>query len=114
MLRLTRLRTKLSAEATQQLTRGRALYELLIQENGWPLSLAAQIILFYAFERKILETVNIEQAKLFIREFFDFLSGRNPGLAENINKSGDLTDEIKAGLDRSISEFFRKLKPGIK
>ena len=58
--------------------------------------------------------MNIEQAKLFIREFFDFLSGRNPGLVESINKSGELTDEIKAGLDRSISEFFRRLKPGVK
>ncbi len=114
LLRLTRLRTKLSAEASQQLSRGRALSELLIQENGSPLSLAGQIILFYAFERKILETVNIEQAKLFIREFFDFLSGRNPGLVENINKSGELTEEAKAGLDRSISEFFRRLKPGAK
>ena len=35
LLRLTRLRTKLSPEAAQQLQRGRALYELLIQENGF-------------------------------------------------------------------------------
>ena len=37
---------------------------------------------FYAFERKNLETVNIEQAKVFIRDFFDFLSGRNPRLVK--------------------------------
>ena len=112
LLRLTRLKTKLSAEAGTQLQRGRALYELLIQENGGPLSLAGEIVLFYAFEQKILETVSLEQAKRFIAGFFSFLSGRNPSLIEKLDQTGDLSEETKAQLDQAIKDFFARMKPG--
>ena len=112
LLRLTRLKTKLSAEAGAQLQRGRALYELLIQENGGPLSLAGEIALFYAFEQKILETVSLEQAKRFITGFFSFLSGRNPGFIEKLDQTGDLTEEAKVQLDKAIKDFFARMKPG--
>lgn len=110
--RLTRLRTKLSAEATQQLQRGRALYELLIQEDGAPLSLAEEIVLFYAFQRKILEMVSEEQVKRFKDEFCEFLSKDNSGIIEEINKSGDLTGDIRIQLDKAINEYFRTLGVG--
>lgn len=112
LLRLTRLRTKLSVEAGAQLQRGRALYELLIQENGEPLNLSGEIALFYAFEQKILETVSLEQAKRFITEFFSFLSGRNPSLIEKLDQAGDLTEEVKVQLDKAIKDFFARMKPG--
>ena len=110
--RLTRLRTKLSLEATQQLQRGRALYELLIQENNSPLSLAEEIILFYAFNKKVLEVVGIEQVKRFKNEFFSFLSRHNASLVDELNKFGDLTGAIKEKLDTQINEFFRTLGVG--
>ena len=107
--RLTRLRTKLSPEATQQLQRGRVLYELLTQENNAPLSLAEEIILFYAFDKKILEAIGIEQVKRFKNEFFAFLLRRNASLVDELNKFGDLTEEIKDKLDKAIQEYFRGL-----
>jgi F-type H+-transporting ATPase subunit alpha len=110
--RLTRLRTKLSAEATQQLQRGRALYELLIQPNNAPLSLAEQIILFYAFSKKILEVISIEQVKRFKNEFFAFILRHNANLVDELNKFGDLTEPIREKLDSDIHEFFRTLGVG--
>lgn len=107
LLRLTRLRTKLSSEATEQLQRGKVLYELLIQENNNPLSLAEEIILFYAFERKILEALDIKQVQMFKRGFFEFLSKQSPAFIEEIEKSGDLTMEMKTKLDSFISGYFR-------
>jgi F-type H+-transporting ATPase subunit alpha len=110
--RLTRLRTKLSPEASQQLQRGRALYELLTQENNAPLSLAEEIILFYAFDKKILEVINIEQVKTFKAEFFAFLLKHNASIVDELNKFQDLTDQIKNKLDGAIQEFFRTLEIG--
>ena len=107
--RLTRLRTKLSSEATQQLQRGRALYELLTQENNAPISLAQEIVLFYAFDKKILEAVGIEQVKRFKAEFFAFLQRHNSSLVDELNKFGDLTEQVKEKLDKAIQEFFRTL-----
>jgi len=107
--RLTRLRTKLSSEATQQLQRGRALYELLTQNNNAPLSLAEEIVLFYAFDKKILEAIGIEQVKRFKAEFFTFLQKHNSDIVDELNKFGDLTEQVKEKLDKAIQEFFRML-----
>lgn len=111
LLRLTRLRTKLSPEATQQLQRGRVLYELLIQENHNPVSLAQEIILFYAFEKGILEALGIEQVKKFKNNFFNYLSNHNPGLIDEIDRVKDLTADIKGKLDSAINEYFRSIGP---
>ena len=111
--RLTRLRTKLSPEATQQLQRGRALYELLTQENNAPLSLAEEIVLFYAFNKKILEVISIEQVKRFKNEFFAFLLKHNASLVDELNKFQDLTDPAKEKLDKVIQEYFRTLEMSV-
>ncbi|MFH1678109.1 MAG: F0F1 ATP synthase subunit alpha [Candidatus Omnitrophota bacterium] len=107
LLRLTRLRTKLSPEAGQQLQRGKALYEILIQENVHPVSLAEEIVLFYAFGQKILESISIEQVRLFKNQFFAYLCKHKQDLVEQLNNQGELTEEIKTLLDKIIREFFR-------
>ncbi len=107
LLRLTRLRTKLSPEAAQQLQRGHALYELLIQENGSPVSQAEEIAVFYAFSEKILEAIGIEQVRLFKNNFFSYFSKHYGDAVDQLNNKGELTEEIKQLLDKAIREFFR-------
>ena len=106
LLRLTRLRTKLSPEATQQLQRGKVLYELLLQENGAPVSQAEEIAIFYAFAQKILESISLEQVRLFKKEFFAYLCRHQHELVKQLNYKGELTEEVKLALDTSIKEFF--------
>ncbi|MFA5092814.1 MAG: F0F1 ATP synthase subunit alpha [Candidatus Omnitrophota bacterium] len=112
LLRLTRLRTKLSPEATMQLQRGHTLYELLTQENNAPLSQAEEIAIFYAFQQKILESLDLSQVKLFKKDFFAHLEKYNHSLVDDLNKRGELTPEVKSTLDKAIKEFFRTLLPG--
>lgn len=111
LLRLTRLRTKLSPEATAQLQRGRVLYEILTQENNFPVSQAEEIALFYAFQKKILEALDMSQVKMFKNKFFNHLEKYNQGLIDNLNQQGELTEEIKSQLDKAIKEFFRANLP---
>lgn len=111
LLRLTRLRTKLSPEATAQLQRGRVLYEILTQENNFPVSQAEEIALFYAFGKKILEALDMSQVKMFKNKFFNHLEKYNQSLIDDLNKQGELTEEIKSQLDKAIKEFFRANLP---
>ncbi|OQB15330.1 MAG: ATP synthase subunit alpha [Candidatus Omnitrophica bacterium ADurb.Bin205] len=110
LLRLTRLRTKLSPEATAQLQRGRTLYEILIQENNAPLSQAEEIILFYAFQKKILEALAISEVKKFKNEFFGYFEQYYQSLIDELNNKGELTEEVTLQLDKGIKEFFRSQK----
>jgi len=110
MLRMTKLRTRLSEEAMEQLRRGAALRTLLVQEPARPVSLAETIVVFYAFKRKILEILPPEDLAHFKEEFFQFLCGRNRPLVEQIEQEQDLTPPIKEALDREFVEYFRRLK----
>jgi F-type H+-transporting ATPase subunit alpha len=107
LLRLTRLRTKLSPEAEEQLRRGKTLYELLIQENGSPVSQAEEIIHFYAFYQKILEALAIEQVKNFKDNAFTYIANHDSELVNELNTRGELTEDVKARLDKAIKDFFR-------
>jgi len=111
LLRLTRLRTKLSSEATQQLDEGKALYELLGQENFAPLSLAEEIILFYALERKILTAFGIEKVRMFKRNIYKYMIQHEPALVGEIERVGDFTDDIRKRLDNAINGYLREAAP---
>lgn len=108
--RLTRLRTKLSKEALDQIKRGETLRELLIQENGKPVSLAEEIVIFYAFKKRILEMLKPDALKNFKSEFFGYLSNANPSLADKIEKEQALTDEITSAIDKEMIKYFQDTK----
>ncbi|MBL7130555.1 MAG: F0F1 ATP synthase subunit alpha [Candidatus Omnitrophica bacterium] len=110
MLRLTRLRTRFSEEAMKRMERGRALQEILIQENLDPLSLAEEIVLFYAFHRNILQVLPPETLRRFQEGFFQFLLERESNLPEEIEKRGELTQDITGRLDKLFVEYFKGLK----
>jgi len=107
MLRMTRLKTKLSDEAVEQMKRGEALRELLIQENYNPVCLAEEIVLFYALKKKILEVLEADILKKFKREFFSYLLRQNALLVKKIEAEQDLTSSIKQDLDKEFIEYFR-------
>jgi len=109
-LRLTKLRTRLSPEAMERMRRGEVLRELLMQTNNNPVSVEEEIILFYAFKRKILEAVSISAQKKFLSDFFHHLNENEPGLVERIKDKKDLTVDIRADLDKAMGRFFKELR----
>ncbi|MBM3244405.1 MAG: F0F1 ATP synthase subunit alpha [Candidatus Omnitrophica bacterium] len=110
MLRLTKLRTRLSPEAMEKMRRGEVLREVLIQPNNLPISEQEEIILFYAFKRKILEILPQDALKKFIPNFFNFVVADHPAIIESLKKSRSLTVDIKTELDKLFVEFFQRVK----
>jgi len=110
MLRLTKLRTRLSAEAEKMMRRGEALQQLLVQPNNNPLSVEKEIALFYAFTRKILEAVPPPALKKFIAEFFDYLVNEDPALVKLIQEKKEFTQEVRSGLETRYADFFKNMK----
>jgi len=110
MLRMTKLRTRLSPEALEKMKRGETLRELLIQPNNQPISTEEEIVLFYAFKRKILETLTPPLLKKFIERFFGYLKTENSTLFGLLSEKKDLTEEIKSELDKTMMSFFKIIK----
>jgi F-type H+-transporting ATPase subunit alpha len=109
-IRLTRLRTRLSEDARARIKRGETLQELLLQENMQPVSLEEEIIIFYAFKRKILEVLAPHVLKQFKGGIMAYIKQQEPKLLEDIRQKQELTDEIKKRLDAVFLKYFKKIK----
>ncbi|MFQ5680898.1 MAG: F0F1 ATP synthase subunit alpha [Candidatus Omnitrophota bacterium] len=110
MLRLTRLRTRLSQEAMEKMRRGDALRKLLVQPYGCPVSAEEEIVLFYAFKRKILQVISPDVLQGFIDGFFAYLQDNSPAIVRKLQEKKELDAEIKKDLDRVSVAFFRKIR----
>ncbi len=108
LLRLTRLRTHLSDQAMHRMKRGAVLNELLIQTNFEPLSLAEEIILFYFFQKGILEKLEPILVKRFKREIFGFFRDFDDRLLEDLQAKGDLTEDIRQRLDVGVEKYLER------
>lgn len=108
LLNLLRLRTRLADEVKQKLERGRSLVEVLGQLPNHPIEFAEEVVLFYAFQRKVLEILSSEGRKKFIKEIYDYLKSNKPELVEELNKNRQLSDGLKEKLNQEFSRFCQK------
>jgi len=108
MLRMTKLRTRLSNEALDKIRRGGVLSEILVQPAHQPICVEEEIVLFYAFKRKVLETLEPTQLEYFIKEFFTYLKERDPQLVNLLTREKALTAQVITGLNKALIGFFRE------
>ena len=97
-------------ELKQKLAQGEALVDLFIQPANYPLSLIEEIVLFYAFQRKILEILNPIGRQRFKNEIFAYIGRNYPQLISELTKKSELTDKIKEGLNQGFARFCRENK----
>jgi F-type H+-transporting ATPase subunit alpha len=110
LMRLMRVKTKLSTEIAEKLRRGEALSRILIQDAHHPVSEIAMIVQLYAFKRKILEILSPEGLNVFCRDIMEYLEDTRHQVLQNLANQKTLTVEIKQELDHAFVEFFRKKK----
>ena len=110
LLRLLRLHTRVTDEAKQQLARGESLIELFSQPFNQQHTIADQVILFYAFQRKILEILTQEGRRRFKGEMFSFLTVKHPELIIHLEKGLELTSMMKHVLNQAFSRFCQEHK----
>ncbi|MFC1658616.1 F0F1 ATP synthase subunit alpha, partial [Candidatus Omnitrophota bacterium] len=110
LLRLMRLRTRVAEELKQKLAHGEALVDLFTQPANRPLALTEEIVLFYAFQRKILEILNPAGRERFKNEIFDYLTKTYPELISQLRINSELTEKIKEGLNQGFARFCRENK----
>ena len=110
LLRLLRLRTRVAEELKQKLAHGEALEDLFIQPVNQPLSLVEEIILFYAYQRKILEILNPAGRQRFKDEIFAYIKENYPDLISELMQTSELTGTVKEGLNQGFARFCREHK----
>lgn len=93
-------------EATQnQLKQGNVLMELLKQPLGHPLSTADQVITLCVAEHKKMINVPVKNVKSYQKEMLAFFADRYSDIVEEINKKGQLPDELSERILTAADEF---------
>jgi len=110
--KLTKLRAKISDEIVDKINKGQTLTEILLQKANAPVSEMEEILIFYAFEKGVLDKLSREDIIKFEENILYFMNEHNPALIEELGKKKIFTDEIKKSIDTGIIEFFKKYKLG--
>jgi len=93
-------------EATRkQLERGQRVTELMKQKQYSPLSVGLMALSLYAVNEGHLDKVPPADIVKYEAALHDHAASKFSGLIDKINASGDLNDEISAGLTEIIQDF---------
>jgi F-type H+/Na+-transporting ATPase subunit alpha len=88
-----------------QLTRGEKLSEITKQPQYQPLPVEKQVAILYAATTGKMDDVPTPRVRDFETQFYRFLETERPDILKEIGKTGALSDETAAELDKAIADF---------
>jgi F-type H+-transporting ATPase subunit alpha len=108
--RLARFKTRVAREISERIRKGEVLRELFIQPAHQTISWEELVILFYAFQRNILDILPQEGLEKFKSKIYDYILNTQPGLLKELTGEKTLTNAIKSQLDKSFLDFLKEEK----
>jgi F-type H+-transporting ATPase subunit alpha len=106
-------------KATQEtLARGARLVELLKQGQYEPMPVERQVLQIYAATNKDdpnkrgwIRDVPVQDVQRWAREFLEFIDSRHPAVLKDLAAKRELTNDIKAALNKAIVDFNQLFQP---
>ncbi|HIJ66957.1 MAG TPA: F0F1 ATP synthase subunit alpha [Planctomycetes bacterium] len=100
-----RLGTELDDATRAQLERGKRMVEILKQKQFAPLGTARQVISILAGSSGLVDDVELSDVGQFIEEMLDWLGLEAVEYIEQIETTGELSDELEKNLTEAITAF---------
>ncbi len=95
-------------KATQrQLTRGERMVEILKQDQYVPMPTEKQVAIIFAASKGFLDTVPLDQLKVWEKDFHIFLDEKHSAVLQAISTTGKLDDDTVEHLTAAIQEFIK-------
>jgi len=79
--------------------------EILKQPQYQPVAVEKQVAIVYAATKGFIDPVAIEDVHRYEEDLYRFLEGRFPTVLTGIAEKKILDDELKASLEKALSEF---------
>jgi len=95
----------------KKIERGKRLTEILKQKQYAPLPVSKQVIILYAGTQGHLDDIKVEYMKDAETKMFEFVDKHHADVEKEIISTKDLSDDLKAKLDKTITEFKNKQVP---
>ncbi len=111
LLRISKLKTSgQSEEMVEKLKRGAILTEVLKQDKNNPVPCEAQVMIFYAFNKKYLNDLTVPQVQAFQKEILEYARKKQPDLVKNLRERKKLDEEIEKGVADILKMYLEELK----
>ncbi len=109
LLRISKLKTTgQSDETIEKLKRGAILTEILRQDRDKPVQQEIQVIIFYAFNKKMMNDLEGSvEVKIFQDELMDYVKKNNPDLLKMIREKRKLDPDIEKGIASVVEPFVK-------
>ena len=95
----------LDKHTRDQLERGKRVMELMKQKQYKPLSIAETALSLYAVNEGYLDDVEVDKIVDFEAALHAYFRSEHADLMNQINESGDYSDEIQQGLEKVVTQF---------
>lgn len=106
----TQFSNDLDDTTKRQITYGQGLMQLLRQEQYHPMSQHEQVIVLVAALNHIMQEVPLNKTAEFKQGLVCYLEKQAPYLCQEIDKKGQLSDEIKQDIIKLAQEFLQSSK----
>ncbi|MCK5354606.1 MAG: F0F1 ATP synthase subunit alpha, partial [Methyloprofundus sp.] len=97
----------LDESTRKQIERGQRVTELMKQNQYSPMSIAQMAVSLYAANEGFLDDVEVNKVRDFEDALQLYMKSDHADLMDNIDKSGDYSDEIQQGLTSAIENFIK-------
>jgi F-type H+-transporting ATPase subunit alpha len=95
----------LDEQTRKQLERGERVMELMKQPQYSPLTVGEMAVSLYAVDKGFIDDVDKNKVVAFEAAMHDYLRSNNKDLLDQINDTGDYSDEIEAAIKKAVEAF---------
>jgi len=88
-----------------QLARGRAMVEILKQNQYVPMEIGKQVVIIYAGSEGYLDDLPLEKVSEFEAGLLEYIETGFSSILEEIDRTGELSDDTKDSLKKATEEF---------
>lgn len=111
LLRMSKLKTTgQTDEQLQKIKSGMILTEVIKQDKDAPVASEAQVMIFYAFKKKVLHEMSIPEVNEFQQNILEYARKKNLDLVKTLREKRKLDPELEKGLDAIFVEYLKDIK----
>jgi len=101
----TEFGAELDKDTAVRLKRGEVLVELLKQKNNHPLSLEIQVVLLFAYNQHILDTIPLHLIGQFETDIVNYIERERPQLQKNLEITREISEDLKAAILKQLIDY---------
>jgi F-type H+-transporting ATPase subunit alpha len=110
VLRVSKLKTSGgSDEAENQLKSGGILTDILKQERDNPVKSETLVVILYAYSKKYLHELSLEEVNVFQKEIYEYFNKRQPEMLQKLREKRALDEDMMKIIDAVMTEYVKEV-----